>query len=138
MLGALRAMRIFFIIALLLSGVAKAETTEVILLHPPQIDDYERHKEVYDRLGLSKGASRSEACLKYKNEQAQALEHLPFFDDNGGFKYKNAVLHSINIKNNGFCLSFAGLNNGDFETWIKPFIANNSSVARGSYVVEFK
>jgi hypothetical protein len=132
-------MRIFIIIVLLLlSGVAKAETTEVILLHPPQIDDYERHKEDYDRLGLSKGAPRSEACVKYKDEQALVLENLPLFDVDGSFKYKNAVLHSINIKDSGFCLSFAGLNNGDFETWIKPFIANNSSVVTGNYVVEFK
>jgi len=131
-------MRIFFIITLLLSCVVKAETAKVILLHPPQIDDYERHKEDYDRLGLSKGAQRSEACLKYKNKEALALENLLLFSDDGGFKYKNAVLHSINMNDNGFCLSFAGLKNGDFESWLMLFIANNSSVSTGSYVVEFK
>ena len=96
-LGAQRVMRIFFIIAVLLSSTAKAETAEVILLHPPQIDDYERNKEDYDRLGLTKEAPRSDACIKYKNEQARTLENLPLFDDNGSFKYKNAVLHSINL-----------------------------------------
>jgi hypothetical protein len=131
-------MRIVLLMMLFVSSFAMAGANKVTTLHHPTIDDYERHKQEYDRLGLEKGASRTEACITSNEVSSEVFQSMPLFDQSGSFKYKNAVLHNIGIEKNGVCFTFAGLNNNHFKSWLHSFISNKTSIAAGSYVVEFK
>ena len=132
-------MRILLVIFILVSNSVGAQNSQIILLHPPEINDYERNKSDYDRLGLKKGAQRTEVCVDYVDDEAKEIVNLTLFEkDTKRFKYTNAVLHIVSIEENGLCFTFAGLKKHDFTSWLKAFISNNSNIKPGSYKIEFR
>jgi len=131
-------MRFILIFVIFYSNFALASSNNITTLHHQIIDDYDRHKEDYERLGLAKGTPRTEACIASELVSSESLQNLPLFDASGSFKYNGAVLHSIGIEKNGVCFTFAGLNKNHFSSWLQTFILNNSNISAGSYVVEFK